>query len=427
MLLSLASFAPARDRPRAWLRRRIAADYRALADAETFGPSAIDDLRADGRVLTGAAVVTPAPVRPDDAVTLFRLATPPGPRQEHWDVLAGHPDGPTAQALANPLVVALARTAYADAPGDPTELTDTGRFPTPAAVEHHLLDAFVPTLCTRAHRQDTARRRRDPARAPHHLTHLAAGLRRQGTYDLAWWQLHRWAPTTASPWRRVVLWMSVAALLDLLMGATCCVFSLGRGSFTAALDAASAGLVGGAVIGVCFAALRWIKNPSGLRDVVTPASSVRADRLLALAAGTVAIVAPVLTTDVPWTLIHYSDDGRFTGALDLGVTLPGVVYTLLDSSAVCLVVALNASAWAHHTSARLVPAARGRLPWRLQAFLAEAHRLGILRQVGATYQFRHARLQDHLAARHDHLAAPWAASTPPPPHAAGTHTSNQSG
>lgn len=164
VLLSLASFAPARDRPRAWLRRRIAADYRALADAETFGPSAIDDLRADGRVLTGAAVVTPTPVRPDDAVTLFRLATHPAPRQEHWDVLAGHlvrhPDGPTAQALTNPLVVALARTAYADAPGDPTELTDTGRFPTPAAVEHHLLDAFVPTLCTRAHRYDTARRRR---------------------------------------------------------------------------------------------------------------------------------------------------------------------------------------------------------------------------------------------------------------------------
>ena len=29
--------------------------------------------------------------------------------------------------------------------------------------------------------------------------------------------------------------------------------------------------------------------------------------------------------------------------------------------------------------------------------LDDAHRLGILRQVGATYQFRHAALQDHLA------------------------------
>jgi len=42
-------------------------------------------------------------------------------------------------------------------------------------------------------------------------------------------------------------------------------------------------------------------------------------------------------------------------------------------------------------------AARGRLPWRLAAFLAEANDLQVLRQRGAAYQFRHARLQDHLA------------------------------
>ncbi|MEU4770062.1 hypothetical protein AB0H12_43270 [Actinosynnema sp. NPDC023794] len=622
VLLSLASFDPSRDSPRAWLRRRIAADYPALADAETFGPTAIDDLLADGHVLpvldalderpepgraavltalndtldphspvvltcrtadyttavadagvlTGAAVVTPSPVRPDDAVTLLRLATPPGPRQEHWDTLAGHlvqhPDGPTARALTSPLMVALARTVYADAPGDPTELADTGRFPTPASVEHHLLDALVPTLYARAHRQDTAGRRRHPARAHQHLSHLAAGLRRQGTYDLAWWQLYRWTTTSASPWRRVVLWMSVAALLDFLLGkayalvpgghdlvhedtvgwllravpgpagviliaawlarrapvrspiltaalsafggaavgacvvtawdfatgrtsglgdaiedglgragtggvlfvlvilvaglpvppavpsragfsthqwrhrlpgalrligatalvigATCCAFSFGTGSFAASVDAASAGFAGGTVVGAGFALLRWIKNPSGLRDVVTPTSSVRADRLLALVAGTVAALAPVLTDDVPWALIGYFSDG-FAGDFHPGRALRGVVYALFNSSAFCLVVALNASAWAHYTSARLVPAARGRLPWRLQAFLAEAHRLGILRQVGAVYQFRHARLQNHLAARHDHPAAPWAVSTPPPPHAAGRPKSTQSG
>ncbi|MCC8243098.1 NACHT domain-containing protein [Saccharothrix luteola] len=620
VLLSLASFDPSRESPRTWLRRRIAADYPALADVETFGPTAIDDLLADGRVLpvldalderpepgraavltalddtldphspvvltcrtadyttavadagvlTGAAVVTPSPVRPDDAVTLLRLATPPGPRQERWDTLAEHlaehPDGPTAQALTSPLVVALARTVYADAPGDPTELTDTGRFPTSTSVEHHLLDALVPTLYTRAHRQEAAGRRRHPARAHRHLTHLAAGLRRQGTYDLAWWQLYRWTPTSASPRRRVLLWMSVVALLDFLLGkayalvpggghdlvhddavgwllravpgpacviliaawlarrarvrspiltaalsafggaavgacvvtawdfatgqrngwgeavedvlgragtggvlfvlvilvaglpvppavpsragfsthqwrhrlpgavrltgatalviaAICGVFTFGTGSVTTSVGAASAGFAGGTVIGVGFAFLRWIKNPSGLRDVVTPASSVRADRLLALVAGTVAVLAPVLTDDVPWALIRYVGRDGF----DPGTTLRGVVYAFFSSSAACLVVALNASAWAHYTSARLVQAARGRLPWRLQEFLAEAHRLGILRQVGAVYQFRHARLQNHLAARHDHPGDPWAVPTPPLQHAAETRRSTQSG
>jgi hypothetical protein len=40
----------------------------------------------------------------------------------------------------------------------------------------------------------------------------------------------------------------------------------------------------------------------------------------------------------------------------------------------------------------------GDLPWRLMDFLEDAHRLGLLRQVGPVYQFRHADLQDHLAA-----------------------------
>jgi hypothetical protein len=37
-----------------------------------------------------------------------------------------------------------------------------------------------------------------------------------------------------------------------------------------------------------------------------------------------------------------------------------------------------------------------RLPWRLIAFLDDACQQGVLRQAGAVYQFRHARLQDHL-------------------------------
>jgi hypothetical protein len=37
------------------------------------------------------------------------------------------------------------------------------------------------------------------------------------------------------------------------------------------------------------------------------------------------------------------------------------------------------------------------LPWRSMAFLADAHQRGILRQVGAEYQFRHIRLQERLS------------------------------
>ncbi|GAA2605814.1 hypothetical protein GCM10010304_64880 [Streptomyces roseoviolaceus] len=51
-------------------------------------------------------------------------------------------------------------------------------------------------------------------------------------------------------------------------------------------------------------------------------------------------------------------------------------------------VAVMSTCWPYYTLARRRHAFVGRLPWRLQACLAEAHRLGVLRQVGAVYQFR---------------------------------------
>ena len=41
----------------------------------------------------------------------------------------------------------------------------------------------------------------------------------------------------------------------------------------------------------------------------------------------------------------------------------------------------------------------GGLPWRLLAFLEDAHRRGVLRRSGAYYRFRHAELQEYLAGR----------------------------
>jgi hypothetical protein len=43
---------------------------------------------------------------------------------------------------------------------------------------------------------------------------------------------------------------------------------------------------------------------------------------------------------------------------------------------------------------------QNRIPLRLLGFLDDAHRLGILREAGPIYQFRHAKLQDRLAQTH---------------------------
>jgi hypothetical protein len=63
-----------------------------------------------------------------------------------------------------------------------------------------------------------------------------------------------------------------------------------------------------------------------------------------------------------------------------------------------LAYVLSLTAWGQWiVFARLWLPLTGRLPWGLPAFLDDAYRRGVLRRAGAVYQFRHARLQDHLA------------------------------
>jgi hypothetical protein len=74
----------------------------------------------------------------------------------------------------------------------------------------------------------------------------------------------------------------------------------------------------------------------------------------------------------------------------------GLSYGLVLGLAVSLGVA-SLTAWGTWmVFARVWLPANGRLPWSLPVFLEEAYRRGVLRRSGAVYQFRHARLQDHL-------------------------------
>jgi hypothetical protein len=54
--------------------------------------------------------------------------------------------------------------------------------------------------------------------------------------------------------------------------------------------------------------------------------------------------------------------------------------------------------WVPFGIARAWLALRGRVPFRLLWFFEDAHARGVLRQNGATYQFRHARVREHLTA-----------------------------
>ncbi|MGN9821793.1 NACHT domain-containing protein [Streptomyces sp. SD11] len=592
VLFSLASFDPGRERVREWLRQRIAADYPQMLDSHAFGSSVIEDLLADGRilpvldglderpddsrtavlrafndtldphsplvvtcrtddyaaatvevgVLTGAAVIAPSPVRPEDALDLLRLATPPGPRQESWNALARHltsaPHGPAAEALASPLVVALARSVYADAPGDPSELGDTRRFPTVEAVERHLLDALIPSIYGRAGQSaPTVRQRWDPHRAHRYLTFLAKGLETRGTYEWEWWQLYRWFPALERPWAAAAAWaLLAAAAAPLWLGSSYalltrvavstaeealiwlpatvlgvfCMLSIaprmarrstgpvhlitaqmltaaGGGlaasiplsvqvatsanttvqvlqtavGFTAIYGFASLmtllsiglphppsrprrgslsiqqwrrrlpsativilavalaggttlgtiassgyirlepttawayGLTFGAGMGCAQAALSWARETVPPNEYTTPRVSLRADRRITLVHGFMG----VLLMATPIAALNS----------DLGSGIAQFVQLLFSIGVLGftgLALTVSTYAWPYYSAARVVLAARGRLPWRLQTFLADAHHLGVLRQIGPVYQFRHARLQLHLG-RHTRLPAPY--------------------
>ncbi|MFE9259224.1 helix-turn-helix domain-containing protein, partial [Streptomyces sp. NPDC006879] len=100
--------------------------------------------------------------------------------------------------LTTPLMVVLARTMYSEASeGDPAELLDAERFPTPKSQEEHLLAGFVSTLYRpRAVERGAAwfgsrARSWDPVRAQRWLGYLAHHLVRldRDRHDLAWWQI----------------------------------------------------------------------------------------------------------------------------------------------------------------------------------------------------------------------------------------------
>jgi hypothetical protein len=143
------------------------------------------------------------------------------------------------------------------------------------------------------------------------------------------------------------------------------------------------GLTGGLSLGLVagFAAglHRWLGAPVDTSRTSSPLDSLRSDRKTGLIRG-------FLVLAVAWFSALFAEISVPQGA---GIAV-----------AVCLpigLITLAVSAWGRLLIARLWLCATGRLPWRLMAFLTEAHERGVLRQAGAVYQFRHARLQEQLA------------------------------
>ncbi|MEU3774313.1 NACHT domain-containing protein [Streptomyces sp. NPDC032472] len=155
---------------------------------------------------------------------------------------------------------------------------------------------------------------------------------------------------------------------------------------------ATFGLVGGLAIGLVtgiVAALhRWLFSPVDIVRALSPRASLRTDRTTAIAQGLIVFLFGTLATVLLFLALPQP------GISQRG-SLSALIWPLVGSLAIAL------SAWGWFLTARLWLCGTGKLPWRLMTFLNEAHRRGVLRQEGAVYQFRHARVQTQLAAAYE--------------------------
>ncbi|MFI1330040.1 NACHT domain-containing protein [Streptomyces sp. NPDC020845] len=205
----------------------------------------------------------------------------------------------------------------------------------------------------------------------------------------------------AWPWQT---WAKAVAWLALLVAGWTAVALAGNGFwllwlFTAALAALA--------VGRFFNFLRVRADPA---EAAEPAVLLRNDRRAVLAFG---IADP----------LRQEDGSLFMHRMALLVPLMGLAMWTINGGRdvvglgtwvrTCAAVALASalygvavSAWGRYSVARVWLAATGRLPWRLTAFLSDAHRRGVLRQVGGLYRFRHIELRNRLAEDAIHPSAP---------------------
>jgi hypothetical protein len=144
----------------------------------------------------------------------------------------------------------------------------------------------------------------------------------------------------------------------------------------------------GLVMGLSLAVSTWLEVPIEVRKAVSPRGMLAANRVNVL------FYLPI------WALVTGPIGGvvqSFSSGLTISVEA-GFAYAGVVAFGVGLSYLLALTAWGQWVAlARIWLPLRGRLPWRLLTFLDDACDRGILRQVGATYQFRHARLKEQLA------------------------------
>ncbi|WP_367134503.1 NACHT domain-containing NTPase [Saccharothrix sp. HUAS TT1] len=390
--------------------------------------SRTDEFAEAGTPVAGAQVVQLQPLDHEEIAGYLRSVSDPV-TAARWEPIFLHlraePEGRLAEALSTPLAVWLAGVVYGY--GEPSELLDRVRFPDRVAVEDHLVDMLVNGAFGDrgvAH-QAGASQVWPRERAARWLAFLATEMRARGVREMGWWELRRavgstwlallgavvlgaiggfgvawlmayastprWAPITGLaaglavavaalhasghrvPKPRLGVWRSLVVVSGVLGTAAGLVFG--------ALYGLDAGLVVGLGIAVAVALRFGLAGSAELTHPSSPKWTMARDRI---AVWTGSLVLAVVFGAAAGLVFGPTQSGMVGLGLACGLLL-GFTLSVLHLR------------WWWFTVARIWLAARGKLPWELMVFLEDARKLGVLRQAGSAYQFRHALVQDRLA------------------------------
>lgn len=211
-------------------------------------------------------------------------------------------------------------------------------------------------------------------------------------------------------WRRprVVARFRLGLLVGVWVGAG---YALARGlafwlvgggwSVAVLVDTAIFAGVFGLGAALVFGLVAAIEAPLDLRSAGSPAGLLATDRRAVRTQVLVVVPVFALFVDgVTWLVAMALAD--LTTALDIGLGVRwdpvlGLAIGLIGGLGGGLGYVLSFTAWGQWlVFARVWLPLTGRLPWAVHRFLDDAYLRGVLRRTGAVYQFRHARLREHL-------------------------------
>ncbi|MEU4446921.1 NACHT domain-containing protein [Actinosynnema sp. NPDC050801] len=142
----------------------------------------------------------------------------------------------------------------------------------------------------------------------------------------------------------------------------------------------------GVIIGMAVGVAYGMDAPSMIAPVRSPRQVLTQDRTTFLVCFAGVVIAAVVA--IGFTA------GMGTNFHGHSAAVGGATYGLATGA----LVAASRTQWLHYTANRLGLALRGHIPLAFMKFLADAHTVhGVLRQEGASYQFRHLDMQRRLA------------------------------